>query len=216
MAAVKTVGIAGITGRLAGLVATALLANSPAVAIRGLARDLSKLAPALASSPRVTIVKGAADDGAAVRDFARGCDVVLCTYMGDDAAMLAGQLLLVDACEELGVARYFASEWSLDSTQLALGQMPIKDACVRVRQHLESKRRVRGVYVVNGGFMETVVAPMFGVYDGRGRTFAYWGEGTEPWEATSVQTATEYTAAAALDPSAVGVQRCEWARSVDE
>ena len=112
---VVTVGIAGITGKFASLLATTLL-KSPEAFIRGIARTPSKATPAISSSSRVTIIQGGAFDKEAIRAFVQGCDVVICGYLGDDELMVEGQKLLIDACEEAGVPRYASGDWTLDYT----------------------------------------------------------------------------------------------------
>lgn len=115
-----TVGIAGLTGKFARLVASFLL-QRPNVTLRGYVRDPTKLPSSLSANERIHIAQGGAYDVSAARTFAQGCDVVICCYLGDDRLMTEGQKVLVDECEAEGVPRYIASDYSLDFTKLEKG-----------------------------------------------------------------------------------------------
>ncbi|KAI0415242.1 nmrA-like family protein [Xylaria grammica] len=198
------VGIAGITGKFASFILGNLLAQ-PNVDVRGYCRNSSKLREDLRSSSRVSIVEGDASDMDALRRFAKGCDVVICCYLGDDTLMKDGQKLLVDACEIENVPRYIASDYCLDFTKLEYGQHPAKDPMKHVKAHLETKKNVKGVHILIGVFMETFWSSYFGVFDAEECKLSYYGNGDEIWESTTYGTAAQYTAAVALDRSATGV-----------
>ncbi|OOF93251.1 hypothetical protein ASPCADRAFT_508996 [Aspergillus carbonarius ITEM 5010] len=200
------VGIAGITGKFARLLTTHLLAQEGA-SIKGFCRTPSKVPEAISSSPRVELIQGEAFDREAVRSFVQGCDVVVCCYLGDDKLMVDGQKLLIDACDELQVARYVASDWALDYTKLQLGQLFPKDPMIHVKAYLETKANVAGVHVLIGGFMEPVLSPFFNILDPSTMTFRYWGEGDEVMEGTTYEDAARFTAAVVLDATATGVLR---------
>lgn len=204
----NTIGVAGITGKFARLVVKQLC-DSPDVQIRGLCRNSSKLPEHFRESPRVTIIQGDSTDLDTLRRFARGCDVVICCYLGDNDFMTNGQKLLVDACELENVSRYIASDYCLDFTKLELGQHPAKDPMKHVKAHLETKRNVQGVHVLIGAFMETFWSGYFGVWDPEACKLNYYGNGDELWESTTYETAAEYVAAVAKDKNAVGMQHCE-------
>lgn len=203
-----TVGIAGITGKFARLVVKYLL-NSPDVQIRGLCRNASKLPERFRDSPRLTIVQGDSNNIEILRTFARGCDVVICCYLGDNDFMINGQKLLVDACDLETVDRYIASGYCLDFTKLEYGQHPAKDPMKYVKAHLDGKKNVRGVHVLIGAFMETFWSGYFGIWNPDEYKFSFYGSGDEVWESTTYDTAAKYVAAVAKDPSAIGLQHCE-------
>lgn len=204
---VGTIGIAGITGKFGRSVARHLLATNPELSLRGYCRNPAKLPSTLSSSSRVTIHQGNSDDPAAVRGFVKGCDVVICSYLGDNTLMTDGQRVLIDACEAEKVKRYVASDYSLDFTKLEYGQLFVKDPMKRVKEYLETKHHVRGVHVLIGVFMETFWSRFFGVWNGRENKLRFWGDGDEKWESTTYDNAAQYVAAVALDESAVGVQK---------
>ncbi|KAK0744622.1 hypothetical protein B0T21DRAFT_399048 [Apiosordaria backusii] len=208
----------GITGRLARLITHHLLQSDPTLTIKGYCRDLSKtsssslLASSLSdntSKNNISITAGDPYDSTQLRHFVRGCDVVICTYLGDHRLMTEGQKLLIDACEQEGVRRYVASDWTLDYDKLEYGQHPQKDAQKVVKGYLgEEGRRVKGVHILIGIFYETFWSDYFGIFrhgeDGE-EGFRYWGTGEEVWEGISYDDAAKYTAAVVLDEEAVGV-----------
>ncbi|KAJ5674765.1 nmrA-like family protein [Penicillium maclennaniae] len=200
-----TVGIAGITGKFARLVVKNLC-KSPDVQIRGLCRNASKLPQHFRDSPRVTTIQGDSGDLETLRTFVRGCDVVVCCYLGDNNLMTEGQKLLVDACDHEGVRRYVASDYCLDFTKLELGQHPAKDPMKHVKAYLETKDNVQGVHVLIGAFMETFWSEYFGIWNPTECKLTFYGNGDELWESTTYETAAQYVAAVAMDRSAVGMQ----------
>ncbi|KAK6363484.1 hypothetical protein TWF730_000916 [Orbilia blumenaviensis] len=203
---VITVGIAGITGRFARLLAASLL-KYPDVEVRGYCRDPPKVSPALSSNPKVTLIKGGGFDTTAITSFVSGCDVVVCCYLGDDKLMVNGQKLLIDACAENGVPRYVASDWSLDYTKLEFGQLFLQDPMKHIKAYLDAQDKVKGVHILVGAFMEPFVSPAFGIWDPTTVTFRYWGTGDEIWEGTTYENAAEFTAAVCVDGDAHGIVR---------
>lgn len=208
MAPIK-VGLAGITGKFGQLVAKHLLKN-PNVELRGYCRNAAKLSSRLSSSPKLKIIEGESFDDARIHEFVSGLDVVVCTYLGDTNLMIEGQKKLIDACEEADVPRYVASDFSADYTKLELGQIASKDASIHIKAYLETKKSVKGIYVLIGGFMDTIVNPWFNLWDKEKGVLKYWGEGNEVFEGTSYDNAAEFTAALAVDKDAIGIQRCEF------
>ena len=207
--ATTTIGIAGISGKFARLLTSSLLDLDSGIQIKGLARDPSKVDQSTSSSARVQVVQGDAFQSEHVRSFVKGCGVVVCCYLGDDNVMIAGQKLLIDLAEEEGVARYVASDWSLDWTNLEIGELFSKEPCQVVKAYLDTKKNIKGVHILIGGFTDVVFAPFFRIWDSDSSTLRYWGNGTEVWECTTYLNSAEYTAAVCLDHTAVGELRCK-------
>ncbi|KAE8336271.1 hypothetical protein BDV24DRAFT_155310 [Aspergillus arachidicola] len=160
-----TVGIAGVTGKFARRVVTHLLKH-PDVTLRGYCRDPSKAPESISTSEKVTLFKGDAFDKEAIHTF----------------LMIDGQKILIDACDELVVPRYIASDWALDYTKLKPGELFPKDPMIQVRAYLATKQNVKGVHILVGGFMEPVLR-------------------------TTYDNAAEFTTAVARDPWATGIIR---------
>lgn len=201
-----TIGIAGITGQMAVELCGYLLQN-PDIHIRGYCRDPTKVLSRLSSSPQIEIMKGGAFDRETVYAFTRGCDIVVCCYQGTDELMISGQKLLIDACEDEGVPRYMASDWALFYDNLEFGQLFTKDPMKHVKAYLGTKKKVKGVHVLNAIFMDTLFSPYFKVYSAETHTFQHWGPEDAIFEGTSYENAAEYTARAILDKGAVGTLR---------
>lgn len=203
-----TVGIAGITGKFAGLVLDNLLDN-PNVRIRGYCRNASKLASRYTQSSQLEVIEGDAYDTAALNKFVRGLDVVICAYLGDQDLMINGQKALVDACDDARVPRYIASDYTLDFTKLEFGQLPPKDPMKIIHEYIQGKKHVKGVHILIGAFMETFWSAYFQVWNPEEKSLVFWGSGEEGWEFTTYGDAAKYTAAVALDAEVVGLQRCK-------
>jgi len=202
------VGVAGVTGKFAGLILDSLLEN-PTVEIRGYCRNASKLASIYAQSSQVEVVQGDAYDQTALGKFVDGLDVVICAYLGDNDFMISAQKTLVDACDQAKVSRYIASDYCLDYNQLALGDLPPKDPMKIIHSYVQGKDHVKGVHVLIGAFMETFWSAYFQVWNGKDQSLSYWGTGQEQWESTTYADAARFTVAVALDRNALGMQKCK-------
>lgn len=203
-----TVGIAGITGKFAKRLVSHLL-KRPEVNIRGYCRDPSKVPEAISSSAQVILFQGDAFSKDAINAFAKGCDVIVCCYLGDDKLMVDGQKILIEACDGCEVPRYIASDWALDYTKLKLGELFPKDPMIHVKAYVETKK-VQGVHILIGGFMEPIFSPFFNIYDPQSQTLRFWGSGDEVMEGTTYDNAAEFTAAVAVDPKATGIVKCKF------
>jgi hypothetical protein len=206
MATNKTIAIASISSKLATRVASFLL-ERPDVLVRGSCRDTSKLPPFLRTNPRISLIQAGPYDTEALRHLVSGCGAVVCCYYADNETMTSGQKLLIDLCEEEGVPRYLASDYTGDYRNLDDGEGRAKDPMKHVLTYLLTKKRVKGVHVLVGLLMETYWSFCSG-WDVENKRFTFWGNGDEKWDITTYRTAAEYVAAVALDSSAVGVLKC--------
>lgn len=121
----STIAIAGISSRLALLIAEELLKH-PEVKLRGSCRDLRKLPSWLHDSVQVSLIQSGPYETENLRALVKGCNVVICCYLADNEVMVNGQKLLMDLCEEHGVPRYIASDYTMDYTKLNYGDVEIK------------------------------------------------------------------------------------------
>jgi hypothetical protein len=163
----------------------------------------------LRASPKVKIIEGDAFEVDAIASFVKGCNVLVCDYLGNKQLMVDGQKLLINACETEKIPRYIASDWSIDYTKVEMGQLFPKDPMKQVKSYVESKKNTKGVHILVGGLMNTLRSPFFGLWDENLPPFRYWGDGTEGFEASTYDNAAEYTTAIATDAGAIGIQRCE-------
>ncbi|KAJ5721451.1 nmrA-like family protein [Penicillium malachiteum] len=203
-----TVGIAGFTGKFAKRLVSHLLKRHN-VSIRGYCRDPSKAPETISSSAQVTLFEGDAFNKDALTVFAKGCDVIVCCYLGDDKLMVDGQKMLIDVCDECEVPRYIASDWALDYTKLKLGELFPKDPMIHVKAYAGTKK-VQGVHILIGGFMKPIFSPFFNIYDPQSQALRFWSSGDEIMEGTTYNNAAEFTAAVAVDQKATGILKCNF------
>ncbi|KAI9745904.1 MAG: hypothetical protein M1818_000585 [Claussenomyces sp. TS43310] len=201
------VTIAGFTGRMGRLITTSLLENHPEIKIHGIVRSPDKVDPAIRRSSNVTLFEAPAFDAGALRQALKGSSVCICCYFGDSELMSEGQKALIDACIDEKVARYIASDWCLDFRGLELGQIPAKDPMKHVQVYLEEKEKmdkIKAVHVLNGGFLDMVLAPSGELLNSETNTLKYWGSGDDKLDMITIVDAAAFTAEVAADPSAVG------------
>lgn len=202
----STIAIAGISSRLALLIAEELLKH-PEVKLRGSCRNLERLPKWLRDSDQVSITQTGPYETENLRALVKGCDVVMCCYLADNEVMVDGQKLLLDLCEEHGVPRYIASDYTMDYTRLNYGDVEIKDPMKQIKAYAETKSNVRGVHVLVGFFMESYWQLMV-PYNPEAKTLSTWVSEDVKWDIASYRTAAQYVTAVALDPSATGVLKC--------
>ena len=133
---VSKVAIAGVTSKLGRLIAQELL-KEPSICLRGSTRNAENVPSQLQGSDCLEIVQTGPYDREKLRSLISGCDVVICCYLADNDTMWEGQKLLVDVCEQEGVPRYIASDYTADYTKLDYGTFVrnlvcLKDNCAAI------------------------------------------------------------------------------------
>jgi hypothetical protein len=78
-----------------------------------------------------------------------------------------------------------------------------------IHSYVQEKDHVKGVHVLIGAFMETFWSAYFHLWNPEDKALVYWGTGEEEWESTTYGDAAKCTAAVALNPNAVGMQKCK-------
>ncbi|KAF2188488.1 NAD(P)-binding protein [Zopfia rhizophila CBS 207.26] len=178
-----TVGIAGITGKVA-LCVTRELLKRPNVQIRGYCRNPTRLPLQISNHPRVQLTQGQHDDEATLRSFVKGCDVMICCYLADNDVMVEGQKLLIDLCVEGGVGRYISSDYTAEFPQLKPGLYRKKDPILQIKEYLDTKN-IKAVHILVGLFMETLFSDLFFFWELKESEIRYFGSGDETWELTT-------------------------------
>lgn len=74
---------------------------------------------------------------------------------------------------------------------------------IHVKGYLETKK-VQGVHILIGGFMEPNFIPFFNIFDPSSNASRYWGNGDEVMQGTTYDNAV-----VTLDPKATGIVRCK-------
>ena len=210
---VITISIAGISGKMGGLIADALLLKYPEAMIHGMCRSPSKVHQRISSHPNVTLFQAESTDSAACRAAVAGTSVCICCYLDlfDSTLMVEGQKRLIDACIAEGVPRYIASDWCMDFRGLLLGDHPAKDPMKLVHAYLDEKEMVgmiKQVHILVGGFMEFFFAGFLGYVDTDKGEFTHYGEGDEKLDMITMRNAAEFTAEVAVDSNAIGFLNC--------
>jgi uncharacterized protein YbjT (DUF2867 family) len=191
--------LAGATGNLGQLIAQNLL-SKPAVRLSVLVRDAkSPKAQGLAQAG-ATLIEAELTDKTALLNATQGQQIVISALSGGPDLMLTGQLNLLEAARQSGVARFVPSDYSSDYTKLDYGDNVNLDMRKRVLEAVQQSGIGYTVFL-NGGFTEVVTGPFFGMLDEAGRQVRYWGDGTQPIDLTTMADTARYIADAVLDPA---------------
>ena len=207
MTSTPTVLVAGATGTLGSKIVHELLRRGAVV--RGLAResnpDGAERLRAAADNAAFSVVSGdLGDDLDALAGKMRGVDVVVSAVQGGSQVVVDGQVNLLRAAEASGVARMIPSDFSVDLHKLDYGDNVNLDDRKKMSEAFQTSSVLR-TSVLNGGFIEIMLAPFMGIVDLDKGTFSYWGDGGQPMDFTTMDDAAAYTAAAVLDDSVAGV-----------
>ena len=201
-----TVLVAGGTGNLGSKIVAELVDRGASV--RALVRpgnaDGGAALRDLVAAGKVTLVVGDLNDDAAVlARYLDGVDVIVSAVQGGPEVIVDGQLNLLRAAEEAGVTRMIPSDFCADLHRLDYGDNLFLDMRKRADEAFTGST-VRPTFVLNGGFMEVMLAPFMGIVDLEADRFSYWGDGEQPMDFTAIPDAAAYAAAAALDDAAAG------------
>jgi uncharacterized protein YbjT (DUF2867 family) len=201
-----TVFVAGATGNLGSKIVIQLVDRG--VTVRVLVRegkaDGGDALRHLVDAGAVDVVVGElSDDVATLAGHLEGVDVVISAVQGGADVIIDGQTNLLRAAEAAGVTRMIPSDFSADLHRLDYGDNLFLDMRKKADEAFAGST-VKPTFVLNGGFMEVMLAPFMGIVDLEHGTFSYWGDGEQALDFTSIPDAAAYAAAAALDESAAG------------
>jgi hypothetical protein len=186
------------------LIASHIVATYPAVKITGIVRNAFKVPAKFSANSNITIIQADSSDKVTIAKALSGSQVCICCYSGDKVLMIDGQKLLIDACIEVGVPRYVASDWGGDYQNTALGEVPMKDPSKIIYAYLQEKQAaIRGIHILNGAFTEVIFARTFA--DAAHTQVQCFGTGDIGIDTTTMPDAAAWTVEAAMDPNATGV-----------
>jgi nucleoside-diphosphate-sugar epimerase len=201
----QTVLLAGATGMLGHRIAQHLLAQQ-GTSVRLLVRPGSMSDPdrQLALAPLVragaVVVEAALTDGEELERVCVGVDVVLSALAGGRDVIVEGQVALARAARAAGARRFFPSDFALDLFTMTPGVVSSYDAR-RAADEAIAATGIETVHVLCGAFLDMFANPRGALaIDEEDGTATYWGEGTEVFEATTIDDTARYTARAATDP----------------
>lgn len=195
MAEQQTVLVVGANGNLGRRIARAIRARG--LTLRSGVRDLSRAPAELAGLGEV--VRADLDDPASLRAACAGAQVVVSAVQGGPAVIVDGQTRLLEAVRAAGVARFVPSDYSLDLFALQPGENWNSDDRRTFDQRLIASGQGYTI-LLNGGFMETIASPFMQMVDPAAATLSYWGDGTTPFDLTSMDDTAAYLAEIIGDP----------------
>ncbi len=145
------------------------------------------------------IVQGDFADAASLDRATQGIEVIIAAVQGGRDVLVDGQVALAEAGRRNGARRFLPSDFALDLFK----SPPGKHANFDMRRDADRVIAASGlehVHVLNGAFMDNFLQSQFGaIFDMALGTASYWGDGHQPFDATSVEDTARYTARAAID-----------------
>jgi len=150
----------------------------------------------------VDIVLGDVFDRDSLDRATRGVDCVVSSLRGGSSVIIDGQIALAEAAADNGVRRFIPSDFSVDLFKLPDGSHPNLDMR-RAADRVIAKLPMEMTPVLNGGFMEIVLAPVFQMVNLENATVGYFGDATTPMDVTTIADAARFTALAALEKAAI-------------
>ena len=198
----QTVLLAGATGMLGSRIARHLL-DRPEARVRLLVRGgraadkRAALGALLARGAEV--IEGDLADRASLDRATQGVDVIVSAVQGGPDVIIDGQVALAQAGRRNGVRRILPSDYALDLFRATPGEHMMFDLR-RTADEAIAATGIEHVHVLQGAFME-MFGPGMGTFDHDAGAVAFWGDGTQPIDTTSVEDTARMVAQVALDRS---------------
>jgi uncharacterized protein YbjT (DUF2867 family) len=196
----QTTLLAGATGTLGNRIAHHLL-EQPETKVRLLVRDANNPAKRDTLEPLLErgaeLVQGDLTDHASLDRATQGVNVIVSAVQGGPDVIIHGQVALAEAGKRNGVRRILPSDYALDLFKTTIGEHMMFD----LRRTADEKIAATGLEQVNilqGAFME-MFAPGAGTINYEAGTVAYWGDGSQVIELTSLEDTARMIAQVALD-----------------
>ncbi len=195
----KIIVIAGATGDLGGRIVKALLAKGADV--RALVRastDVEKVKKLEQMGVKVVKV-----DMSDTKEIAKACEGAFCVVSalaGLHDVIINTQRKLLDGAVMAGVLHFIPSDFSLDFTDLAIGQNRNLDLRREFHQYLD-EAPIASTSIFNGPFMDLLTDKMPMILDGQ-KWILYWGNPDQKLDFTTMDNTAEFTANVALDDNA--------------
>jgi uncharacterized protein YbjT (DUF2867 family) len=198
----QTILLAGATGNLGSRIAHSLL-EQPETNVRMLVRNPENPAKRDTLKPLLErgaeIVQGDLADHDSLDRATRGVNVIVSAVQGGPDVIIHGQVALAEAGKRNGVRRILPSDYGLDLFKTTPGEHLMFD----LRRTADEQIAATGLEQINilqGAFME-MFTPGAGMINYEAGTVAYWGDGSQVIELTSVEDTARMTAHVALDQS---------------
>ncbi len=196
----QNVLLVGATGMFGSQIARHLL-DQPEARLRLLVRPDEGTAKKDAVTPLLErgseLVEGDLADRPSLDRATHGIDVIVSAVQGGPDVIIDGQIALAEAGQHNGVRRMLPSDYALDIFKATPGEHMMFDMR-RTADEAIAALGIEHVHVLQGAFME-MFGPGMGTFDYDAGTVAFWGDGTQVIDATSVDSTARMVAHAALD-----------------
>jgi uncharacterized protein YbjT (DUF2867 family) len=128
-----------------------------------------------------------------------GVSTVISAVQGGPETIIDGQMNLLEACRQTGVARLVPSDFAEDLFHVHEGINPYLDIRRRFADHLHASN-VGYMHILNGGFMDVIFASP-GLVQAQAGTISFWGDGFMPLDFTTLNDVAAYVVAAIDNPA---------------
>jgi uncharacterized protein YbjT (DUF2867 family) len=195
----KIIVIAGATGDLGGRIVKALLKKE--VEVRALVRrssDVEKVKKLEQMGVKVFRI-----DMSDVKEIARACEGAFCVVSalaGLRDVIINAQKKLLDGAVMANVPHFIPSDFSIDFTNLEVGQNRNLDLRREFHRYLDESP-IASTTIFNGPFMDLLTGQMPMILD-KQKWILYWESPDQNIDFTTMDDTAEFTANVALDDSA--------------
>lgn len=195
----KIIVIAGATGDLGERIVKALLKKK--VEVRALVRrssDVEKVKKLEQMGAKVFTI-----DMSDVKEIAKACEGAFCVVSalaGLRDVIINAQKKLLDGAVMAGVPHFIPSDFSIDFTNLEVGQNRNLDLRREFHQYLDESP-IASTTIFNGPFMDLLTGQMPMILD-KQKWILYWENPDQSIDFTTMDDTAEFTANVALDDSA--------------
>ena len=194
-----TILIAGGTGDLGGRIIKALLRKGADVrAIVRSGTDDAKVQKL--EQQGVKVIRVNMSDVSELTQACRGASCIVSALQGLHDVIVDLQSVLLDAAIAAGVPRFIPSDYSCDFTKLLVGDNRNFDLRREFHGRLD-RSSIAATSIFNGAFADMLTGQMLLILFKRRRVL-YWGNADQRMDFTTKGDTAEFTASAALDPSA--------------
>jgi nucleoside-diphosphate-sugar epimerase len=195
----KIILVAGATGNLGLRIVKALLNND--AEIRAVVRsnsDIEKIK--IIEDLAVKIYKVSKFNLEELKTACMDVSCVVSSLAGLREVVIDAQKVLLDAAIAAGVPRFIPSDYSLDFTKFSYGENRNLDLRREFHEYLD-KTSIAATSIFNGAFTELLTNEMPLILF-KQKMILYWGNADHKLGFTTMDDTAEFTAKAALDPSA--------------
>ena len=195
----KIIVIAGATGDLGGRIVKALLEKNAEVhALVRTSTDVNKI-----NTLKKMGVKVFSIDMSDSKEIAKACEGAFCVVSalaGLRDVIINTQKKLLDGAVMANVPHFIPSDFSIDFTNLEVGQNRNLDLRREFHQYLE-EAPIASTTIFNGPFMDLLTGQMPMILD-KQKWILYWGNPDQNLDFTTMDDTAEFTANVALDDTA--------------